>query len=193
MDVLNSLISLTTYLVKIQSKNSPLLLKQLFVHVFFNPAIWIYCSVDVNLQVTICSRNIVDLFQVQMRLYTYLATEFVSFAEIYYLIQPISGIVQTLHTIKYFYWIIDPSHRSGYEPKGSGKSTLKILCLVKFVVQFSDGNRPTREQIIEMRRYMLLYLKQLVIRSSGTQEEELQAILNYLHTVHEVKTKHYHF
>jgi hypothetical protein len=49
-----------------------------------------------------------------------------------------------------------------------------------------DGNRPTREQIIEMRRYMLLYLKQLVVRSSGSQEEELQAILNYLHTVHEV-------
>ena len=37
-----------------------------------------------------------------------------------------------------------------------------------------------------MRRYMLLYLKQLLIKSSGTQEEELQAILNYLHTVHEV-------
>ena len=49
-----------------------------------------------------------------------------------------------------------------------------------------DGNRPTQEQLREMRRYMLLYLKQLVIRSSGTQEEELQAILNYLHTVHEV-------
>ena len=47
MDVLNSLISLTTFFVKIQSKNSPLLLKQLFVHIFFNPAIWIYCSVDV--------------------------------------------------------------------------------------------------------------------------------------------------
>lgn len=49
-----------------------------------------------------------------------------------------------------------------------------------------DGHRPTREQIIIMRRYMLLYLKQLLIKSSGTQEEELQAILNYLHTVHEV-------
>jgi len=47
MDVLNSLINLTTFFVKIQSKNSPLLLKQLFVHIFFNPDIWIYCSVDV--------------------------------------------------------------------------------------------------------------------------------------------------
>ncbi|CAF4148854.1 unnamed protein product [Rotaria sordida] len=47
MNVLNSLISLITFFVKIESKNSPLLLKQLFVHIFFNPAIWIYCSIDV--------------------------------------------------------------------------------------------------------------------------------------------------
>jgi len=40
-----------------------------------------------------------------------------------------------------------------------------------------------------MRRFMLLYLKQLVISSAGSQEEELQAILNYLHTVHEVMRK----
>lgn len=34
---------------------------------------------------------------------------------------------------------------------------------------------------------MLLFMKQLVISSPGTQEEELQAILNYLHTIHEVQ------
>ncbi|CAF3745821.1 unnamed protein product [Rotaria sp. Silwood1] len=76
-------------------------------------------------------------------------------------------IIQTLHVLKYFYWIVGLHDRNGFKPKDL------------------DGNRPTREQIIEMRRYMLLYLKQLVISSSGTQEEELQAILNYLHTVHE--------
>ena len=43
-----------------------------------------------------------------------------------------------------------------------------------------------REQVIEIRQFMLLYMKQLVISSSGTQEEELQAILNYLHTTDEV-------
>jgi len=58
---------------------------------------------------------------------------------------------------------------------------------------FQDDNRPTREQIIEMRRFMLLYMKQLVISSEGTQEEELQAILNYLHTVHEVNDEDYYF
>jgi hypothetical protein len=60
-------------------------------------------------------------FQVQMRLYTYLATEFVTYAEIYHSIQPISGIIQTLHTLKYFYWIVDPSERNDYQPKSSGK------------------------------------------------------------------------
>ena len=53
MDVLNSLISLTTFFVKIQSKNSPLLLKQLFVHLFFNPSIWISSSIDVYIYIFI--------------------------------------------------------------------------------------------------------------------------------------------
>ncbi|CAF4275951.1 unnamed protein product, partial [Rotaria sp. Silwood2] len=150
MDALNSLISLITFFIKVQSKNSPILLKQLFTHIFFNPSIWINCSV-----------------LIQMRLYTYLATEFVAYNETYQSIQPISGIIQTLHTLKYFYWIVDPSRRNGYKSK------------------ISDENRPTREQIIEMRCYMLLYMKQLVISSPGTQEEELQAILNYLHTINE--------
>ncbi|CAF1301308.1 unnamed protein product [Rotaria sp. Silwood1] len=54
-------------------------------------------------------------------------------------------IIQTLHVLKYFYWIVGLHDRNGFKPKDL------------------DGNRPTREQIIEMRRYMLLCLKQLVI------------------------------
>jgi len=50
IDVLNSLISLTNYFVKVQSKNSALLLKQLFVHIFFHPSIWISSSVDVSFE-----------------------------------------------------------------------------------------------------------------------------------------------
>ncbi|CAF3646186.1 unnamed protein product [Rotaria socialis] len=150
MESLNSLISLITFFIKIQSKNSPLLLKQLFTHIFFNPSIWINCSVFI-----------------QMRLYTYLATEFVSYNEMYDSIRPISGIIQTLNTLKYVYWIVEPTRPSIYQAK--------IL----------DADRPTREQIVEMRSYMLLYMKQLVISGPGTQEEELQAILNYLHTINE--------
>lgn len=129
------------------SKNSPLLLKQLFVHLFFNPTIWICSPIEI-----------------QMRLYTYLATEFVTYSQMYQSIQPISGIIQTLHTLKYFYWIVQP----------------KSYVVKTFVV-----DRPKREEIVEIRGFMLLFMKQLVISSPGTQEEELQAILNYLHTIEE--------
>lgn len=104
-----------------------------------------------------------------MRLYTYLATEFISYNEMYNSIRPISGIIQTLNTLKHFYWITEPSYPNTYKMK-----------------EIEGEERPTREQILEMRSYMLLYMKQLVISSPGTQEEELQAILNYLHTIHEV-------
>ena len=49
-----------------------------------------------------------------------------------------------------------------------------------------DDNRPTCQQISEIRCFMLLYVKQLLISSSDTQGEELEYILNYLHTIHEV-------
>ena len=121
-----------------------------------------------------------------MRLYTYLATEFVTYAQMYQSIQPISGIIQTLHTLKYFYWIVKPSDRNNYQAKISpGKIEERIECSID--TSLLDEHRPTRDQIIEIRRYMLLFMKQLVISSPGTQEDELQAILNYLHTIHEVR------
>lgn len=49
MEALNSLISLIGFFIKVQSKNSPLLLKQIFTHIFFNPSIWINCPVPVRI------------------------------------------------------------------------------------------------------------------------------------------------
>ena len=46
-DVLDSFLSLTRYLVDLPSGGP--LLKHLFDHVLFNPALWIYSSVDVRL------------------------------------------------------------------------------------------------------------------------------------------------
>ena len=34
---------------------------------------------------------------------------------------------------------------------------------------------------------MLMYLKQLLMKGPGVQEDELQSILNYLSTLHEVR------
>ncbi|XP_013793166.1 neurobeachin-like, partial [Limulus polyphemus] len=41
-DVLNSLLSLTKYLVTVNNSTTELLLKQLLDHILFNPALWIY-------------------------------------------------------------------------------------------------------------------------------------------------------
>lgn len=100
-------------------------------------------------------------------MYSYLATEFVNDLNIYVNIRRISAVIQTIHAIKYYYWVADPSHRSGYEAK-----SLESL-------------RPNRNTIIQLRAYMLLYIKELVTKENGVQQDELQALLNYLHTVNE--------
>jgi hypothetical protein len=138
-------------LVQLPNPNGTILLKQLLDHVLFNPSIWIYCSIEV-----------------QTKLYTYLATEFVNDLNIYVNIRRISAVIQTIHALKYYYWIVDPRTRSGYEPKSE------------------EALRPGRNTIIQIRSYMLLYLKELVTKEAGVQQDELQAMLNYLHTVNEV-------
>ena len=40
--------------------------------------------------------------------------------------------------------------------------------------------------IIAIRAYILLFLKQLILIGNGVKEDELQSILNYLTTVYEV-------
>ena len=60
-------------------------------------------------------------FQVQTQLYTYLATEFIGDAQIYNNIRRVSSVLQTMHTLKYYYWVVNPQDRSGIIPKGVGK------------------------------------------------------------------------
>lgn len=63
------------------------------------------------------------LFQVQLTLYTYLATEFISTVTIYNTIRRVGTVLQVMHTLKYYYWVINPQDRSGVVPKGIGKSS----------------------------------------------------------------------
>lgn len=60
--------------------------------------------------------------QVQLVLYTYLATEFISTVNIYNAIRRVGTVLQVMHTLKYFYWVVNPLDRSGITPKGLGKS-----------------------------------------------------------------------
>ncbi|XP_068961601.1 lipopolysaccharide-responsive and beige-like anchor protein isoform X2 [Petaurus breviceps papuanus] len=72
-----------------------------------------------------------------------------------------------MHTLKYYYWTVNPQDRSGITPKGL------------------DGPRPNQKEILSLRALLLMFIKQLVMKDSGVKEDELQAILNYLLTMHE--------
>uniref|UniRef100_A0A8C0VQA9 LPS responsive beige-like anchor protein n=1 Tax=Cyanistes caeruleus TaxID=156563 RepID=A0A8C0VQA9_CYACU len=126
------------------------LLKQLCDHVLLNPAIWIHIPA-----------------QVQLTLYTYLSTEFVATVNIYGAIRRVGTVLLVMHTLKYYYWVVNPQDRSGITPKGI------------------DGPRPTQKEILSLRAFLLMFIKQLVMKDYGIKEDELQAILNYLLTIHE--------
>ncbi|XP_076767102.1 A kinase anchor protein rugose isoform X15 [Xylocopa sonorina] len=164
-EVLASFLELTKHLVTCLSANSDLLLKQLFYfsfltwqlldHVLFNPALWIYTPAPV-----------------QTRLYSYLATEFLSDTQIYSNVRRVSTVLQTVHTLKYYYWVANPRAKSGITPKGL------------------DGPRPQQKDILTIRSYILLFLKQLIMIGNGVKDDELQSILNYLTTIHEDENLH---
>lgn len=126
------------------------LLKQLCDHILLNPAIWIHTPA-----------------KVQLTLYTYLSTEFIGTVNIYNAIRRVGTVLLIMHTLKYYYWAVNPQDRSGITPKGL------------------DGPRPNPKEILSLRAFLLMFIKQLVMRDSGVKEDELQAILNYLLTMHE--------
>ncbi|XP_052744708.1 neurobeachin isoform X6 [Bicyclus anynana] len=154
-DTLASFLHLTKHLVTCCSPNSDLLLKQLLDHILFNPALWIHTPAAV-----------------QARLYCYLATDFLADAHIYGSVRRVSTVLQTVHTLKYYYWVVNPRTKSGIIPKGM------------------EGPRPAHKDILTIRAYILLFLKQLIMIGNGVKEDELQSILNYLTTMHEDENLH---
>ncbi|XP_077449030.1 neurobeachin a isoform X5 [Stigmatopora argus] len=131
------------------------LLKQLCDHVLFNAAIWIHTPA-----------------KVQLSLYTYLSSEFIGTATIYSTIRRVGTVLQLMHTLKYYYWAVNPLECSAISPKGL------------------DGPRPSQKEIVSLRAFMLLFLKQLILKDRGVKEDELQSILNYLLTMHEDENIH---
>ncbi|XP_006879701.1 PREDICTED: neurobeachin [Elephantulus edwardii] len=151
--VLEQFLSFAKYLDGL-SHGAPLL-KQLCDHILFNPAIWIHTPA-----------------KVQLSLYTYLSAEFIGTATIYTTIRRVGTVLQLMHTLKYYYWVLNPADSSGIAPKGL------------------DGPRPSQKEIISLRAFMLLFLKQLILKDRGVKEDELQSILNYLLTMHEDENIH---
>lgn len=162
----------------------------------FNPALWIYTPANV-----------------QTRLYSYLATEFLTDTQIYSNVRRVSTVLQTVHTLKFYYWVVNPRAKSGIVPKGLGE--LSDACLYWAIYNWrwtrwfskfsqfskfsysistsstiSDGPRPAQKDILTIRAYILLFLKQLIMIGNGVKEDELQSILNYLTTMHEDENLH---
>ncbi|XP_023385979.1 lipopolysaccharide-responsive and beige-like anchor protein isoform X1 [Pteropus vampyrus] len=146
--VLELCLAFSKYLSNLQ--NGMPLLKHLCDHILLNPALWIHTPA-----------------KVQLTLYTYLSTEFIGTVNIYNAIRRVGTVLLIMHTLKYYYWAVNPQDRSGITPKGL------------------DGPRPNQKEILSLRAFLLMFIKQLVMRDSGVKEDELQAILNYLLTMHE--------
>ncbi|XP_071786935.1 neurobeachin-like isoform X3 [Asterias amurensis] len=126
------------------------LLRHLVDHILFNPALWIHTPV-----------------KTQISLYTFLSNEFVGQSNIYTNIRRVSTVLQLMHTLKYYYWIVNPEDRSGITAKGL------------------DGPRPSAEDLLSLRALILRITKQLILKERSANDEELQIILNYLMTIHE--------
>jgi hypothetical protein len=58
--------------------------------------------------------------QIQLRLYAYLASDLLSNAQYVQCLRRTSIVIQMMHALKYYYWLVDPRARSGYTPKLSG-------------------------------------------------------------------------
>ncbi|XP_041461017.1 neurobeachin-like isoform X4 [Lytechinus variegatus] len=130
------------------------LLRHLVDHILFNPSLWIHTPI-----------------KVQISLYTFLANEFVGQASIYTNIRRVSTVLQLMHTLKHYYWIVNPENRSGIVPKGL------------------EGNRPSLEDLLTLRALILRVTKQLILKEKSANDEELQIILNYLMTMHETRSE----
>ncbi|CAG2161448.1 unnamed protein product [Oppiella nova] len=168
-ETLEILLNLTKTLISASSGADSLLLKQLMDSILFNSSLWVY--VDSKLQ---------------LRLYCYLATEFlsgnngsnasngtnnttgannVSNGIVFSEVRRISTVLQLLHSLKYYYWL---SEEKSIQVKAKDMSL-----------------RPNKSELLSIRSYILLFIKQLILKGNGVHLDELQAILNYLTTVNE--------
>lgn len=68
-------------------------------------------------------------------LYTYLSTEFIGTVNIYNTIRRVGTVLLIMHTLKYYYWAVNPQDRSGITPKGLGIILLSECYIVRMVNQ----------------------------------------------------------
>lgn len=97
------------------------LLKQLFDYILFAPQLWIHTPAPVCDSLLILELIIINFLQIQTRLYSYLATEFLSNAQFTAATRRSYSVMQMVNALKYYYWVVPPRAPSTYTPKAISK------------------------------------------------------------------------
>ncbi|VIO92462.1 Uncharacterized protein BM_BM11947 [Brugia malayi] len=151
--VLEILIDISKYLLAFPS-GTPLL-KHLFDYILFNPELWSRADPIIQIQ-----------------LYYFLASEFLTGANFMLIVQRCATVVEMLHTIKLYYWVVMPHSPSLYNV-------------------ISREGRPSRNEVITIRAHMLTFVSRLICmpdpKESGimNRDGEFNALLNFIATVNE--------
>ncbi|VDO43767.1 unnamed protein product [Brugia timori] len=147
------LIDISKYLLAFPS-GTPLL-KHLFDYILFNPELWSRADPIIQIQ-----------------LYYFLASEFLTGANFMLIVQRCATVVEMLHTIKLYYWVVMPHSPSLYNV-------------------ISREGRPSRNEVITIRAHMLTFVSRLICmpdpKESGimNRDGEFNALLNFIATVNE--------
>ncbi|KAL4003867.1 hypothetical protein ACH3XW_9380 [Acanthocheilonema viteae] len=151
--VLEILIDISKYLLTLPS-GTPLL-KHLFDYILFNPELWSRADPTIQIQ-----------------LYYFLASEFLSSANFLLIVQRCATIIEVLHAIKLYYWVVMPRSPSVYSV-------------------ISREGRPSRSEVVTIRAHMLTFVSRLICvpdpKESGimNRDSEFNALLNFIATVNE--------
>ncbi|OZC06943.1 hypothetical protein X798_06040 [Onchocerca flexuosa] len=151
--VLEILIDIAKYLLAFSS-GTPLL-KHLFDYILFNPELWSRAKPAI-----------------QVQLYYFLASEFLTSANFILIVQRCATVVEVLHAIRIYYWVVVPRSPSLYS------------------VVNREG-RPSRTEVVTIRAHMLTFISRLICmpdpKESGTmnRDSEFNALLNFVATVNE--------
>ncbi|KAJ1348562.1 hypothetical protein KIN20_003893 [Parelaphostrongylus tenuis] len=154
MKVAEQLIDMAKFLLKCPSGGP--LLKQLFEHILFNPKLWITSDPTV-----------------QVHLYNYLATDFLSNTNFHHFIRQVAIFGEMCHALKCYYWVTMPKPPSTYQ------------------VEERPETFPT-EDIIAIRSSIIVFLNRLILLNSTVnssqdviREQEIHQLMNLVATIHE--------
>uniref|UniRef100_A0A1I7VUH3 Putative neurobeachin homolog n=1 Tax=Loa loa TaxID=7209 RepID=A0A1I7VUH3_LOALO len=151
--VLDILIDISKYLLTLPS-GIPLL-KHLFDYILFNPELWSRADPTIQIQ-----------------LYYFLASEFLMNVNLTLIVQRCATVVEVLHAIKLYYWVVLPRSPSLYN-----------------VINREGGL--SRNEVVTIRAHMLTFVSRLICmpdpKESGTmnRDGEFNALLNFIATVNE--------